>query len=100
VQLVHDWYEPIDRTIEIFAGDASSAETIDVDFEREGKLRAGKTRPPDEPEENDGAAPAPIDIAPEPADAAEAPAPEPRVTPPSTPKRAPARKTTKKRRGR
>jgi len=80
VELVHDWYEPIERRVSIVAGDPASAQLLDVDFETEGKLRPGKTVPATPP---DGTEPASIDIAPE---AVPEPTtqPEPRIAPPDS----------------
>jgi hypothetical protein len=55
VVLVHDWYMPVERSIEVATGDRDSASSLRVDFEIEGTLLPGKEKPevrddaPDEP---------------------------------------------------
>jgi predicted Ser/Thr protein kinase len=47
VRLAHDWYQPVDRTVEISEGPATSPTVLNVDFEAERlPLAPGKTRPP------------------------------------------------------
>ncbi len=50
VRLEHEWYEPIEQTVEVTAGPAEKPIEIMVDFEDKnvGKLRAGKEAPADE----------------------------------------------------
>jgi serine/threonine-protein kinase len=46
VRFEHDWYQPLDRPIEVFAGTAEAAPTIRVDFEKlKVPLRSGKQKP-------------------------------------------------------
>jgi serine/threonine-protein kinase len=45
IRLEHDWYQPIDRKIQLSAGSAADATPVVVDFERQGVLRPGKTKP-------------------------------------------------------
>ena len=45
VHFEHEWYEPVDRVVEIRAGNAAHATPVTFDFEHDGSLRAGKTRP-------------------------------------------------------
>jgi hypothetical protein len=45
VRFVHDWYQPVERTIVIAVGNADAATRLTVDFERDGKLLAGKQIP-------------------------------------------------------
>jgi hypothetical protein len=46
LELEHDWYLPVTRPVEVFAGSAAQAPLISVDFETAGTpLRPGKTRP-------------------------------------------------------
>jgi hypothetical protein len=50
-RFVHDWYQPVERSIEVVAGTAEDAPTISIDFEKlKVPLMPGKTRPV-EPEE-------------------------------------------------
>jgi serine/threonine-protein kinase len=42
----HDWYAPVTRTITIAPGTAEAATPIVIDFDKDGHLAAGKTRPP------------------------------------------------------
>ena len=46
VRLVHDWYQPVDRTIEIAEDATSAPKLVSVDFEAEHvPLAAGKAKP-------------------------------------------------------
>jgi hypothetical protein len=46
----HDWYEPIDRPIEVIAGTADAALPLVIDFEAlHAPLKPGKAKPPDAP---------------------------------------------------
>jgi eukaryotic-like serine/threonine-protein kinase len=95
LRLVHDWYEPIERTIEIAAGTAEEASTLEVDFEVEGVLRAGRQRP------SPGGGPPPADPDEEPAspptdEAEPAPAPAAEEATPAAPRPAAGRKPAKR----
>ena len=97
VVLVHDWYEPIERPVTIVASeDPSRATEIDVDFESEGKLKAGK-EVPDEPVLEAEGVDAGVEVAPEPPVAPVAPAVEP---PAPAPKKAPKRSSRSRRKRR
>jgi serine/threonine-protein kinase len=48
IKLEHDWYQPIERQVEIKGGKADGAAEVTVDFEAQGQLKPGKTRPPGE----------------------------------------------------
>jgi serine/threonine-protein kinase len=48
IKLEHDWYQPIERQVEIKGGRPDSAAEVSVDFEAQGQLKPGKTRPPGE----------------------------------------------------
>jgi serine/threonine-protein kinase len=50
VRFEHDWYQPIERTVEIKPGNADSAIAVSVDWKKDGRLAAGKTVPPPPPE--------------------------------------------------
>jgi len=50
IRLEHDWYRPIERTIEIKPGKTDSAGEVNVDFESAGTLKPGKQRPQAEEE--------------------------------------------------
>ena len=51
VRLEHDWYQPVERTVEITEGVASAPKVVSVDFEAEripaapGKIRPGSAPP-------------------------------------------------------
>ncbi|MCX5741924.1 MAG: serine/threonine protein kinase [Proteobacteria bacterium] len=48
VRFEHEYYVPVDRTIEFEANSDETAQAIAIDFEKDRiKLRDGKTRPPD-----------------------------------------------------
>jgi serine/threonine-protein kinase len=86
VTLSHDWYQPIDRTVEINAGERDDASELRIDFEADGTLRPGKTRP--EPESAAPQEPTPIEPGPPPEelepelpDEAAVEPPEPRPAP-------------------
>jgi serine/threonine-protein kinase len=52
VRLEHDWYQPVERSVEITAGPAEKATSIRIDWRKDGRLAPGKTAPPpreDEP---------------------------------------------------
>jgi serine/threonine-protein kinase len=47
IRFEHDWYVPVERTIEVVAGTEDAAPAVAVDFEKSNtKLRDGKTKPP------------------------------------------------------
>ena len=48
IRLEHDWYEPIEQTVQVPTGTAEAPTVVDVDLEATGTLRPGKTRPPEE----------------------------------------------------
>ena len=108
VRLEHDWYQPIERSVSIAAGDPSSAGELRVDFESEGVLRPGKTRPAssddsDEPETIDmpgGEPDAGVPEAEPPAagETAVAPPPVKRPVRKATPKKASKRPPVRRRR--
>jgi len=108
VRLEHDWYQPIERSVTIVAGDPGSAGELRVDFESEGVLRPGKSRPVtgDDPGVDDAPE---MDILPdagagEPSssedEAAAAPPPPPRPARKATPKKASKRSPVRDRRRR
>jgi len=45
VRLEHDFFQPVERGIDVKAGPAAEATTVVIDFESQGKLKPGKTRP-------------------------------------------------------
>ncbi len=45
VRFTHSWYEPIELKVAVALGEADKAQRVTVDFERDGKLLAGKTIP-------------------------------------------------------
>jgi eukaryotic-like serine/threonine-protein kinase len=45
IRLEHDWYKPIERTVEVKPGRADGATEVNVDFEAAGTLKPGKQRP-------------------------------------------------------
>jgi serine/threonine-protein kinase len=45
IRLEHDWYEPIERRVEIEPGTPDHAAAVQVDFEAQGTLKTGKQRP-------------------------------------------------------
>jgi hypothetical protein len=46
----HDWYIPVDRTIDLEAGTADAAQLVSIDFEAQKvPLKAGKTKPAEAP---------------------------------------------------
>lgn len=45
IRLVHEAYEPIERTVMIPTGAREAAVRVDIDFERVGKLRPGARKP-------------------------------------------------------
>jgi serine/threonine-protein kinase len=45
LRLEHDWYEPIERPIDIASGGPETAREITIDWARDGSLAAGKTVP-------------------------------------------------------
>ncbi|HET9627111.1 MAG TPA: serine/threonine-protein kinase [Kofleriaceae bacterium] len=45
VKFVHDWYQPIERTVEVPESGADEAKPVSVDFEAEKHLLPGKTVP-------------------------------------------------------
>jgi len=46
VRFEHDWYQPVERPIEVVAGTAEAAPTISIDFEKlKVPLKAGKQKP-------------------------------------------------------
>jgi len=47
VRFAHDWYAPIERTIDVSSGPIDSAPLVAIDFCASGKLVAGKTPPPE-----------------------------------------------------
>jgi serine/threonine-protein kinase len=53
VVLLHDWYLPIERSVDISAGTRSEAMEVRVDFESEGRLRPGKSMPVPAKEDDD-----------------------------------------------
>jgi eukaryotic-like serine/threonine-protein kinase len=50
IRLEHDYYEPVERTVELKSGTPAEAEIVNVDFEAQGKLRPGKNKPAPAPE--------------------------------------------------
>jgi predicted Ser/Thr protein kinase len=48
VKLEHDWYQPIERQVDVKPGRADAAADLTVDFEAQGQLKLGKVRPPTE----------------------------------------------------
>jgi serine/threonine-protein kinase len=42
IRFEHDWYQPVDRTIDITSGSADAAASLSVDFEHSGTLLPGK----------------------------------------------------------
>jgi hypothetical protein len=44
-KLEHDWYQPIERQIDVKGGRADNAAEVTVDFEAQGQLKLGKARP-------------------------------------------------------
>jgi serine/threonine-protein kinase len=107
VTLAHDWYQPIERTIEVSAGERDDAGELRVDFEADGTLKPGKSRPepddepsldpvptptiadpvlPSDPAEEPETPDAGVAVDPAPPPARERPAPRPvrrtKVTPP------------------
>ncbi len=59
VRFEHDWYQPIERTLDLAARPAGEVEDLLVDFEREGQLRPGKRRPDDPAASAPAGAPSP-----------------------------------------
>jgi hypothetical protein len=46
IRFDHDWYQPVDRTIDVDAGPADAATALAVDFEAQHvPLKPGKTKP-------------------------------------------------------
>ena len=44
-KLEHDWYQPIERQVDVKGGRADNAAEVTVDFEAQGQLKLGKARP-------------------------------------------------------
>jgi serine/threonine-protein kinase len=50
VRFEHDWYQPIEKQLDLTATTADTAHVITVDFEKQGTLQPGKKKPaPEEP---------------------------------------------------
>ncbi|MFT3697677.1 MAG: serine/threonine-protein kinase [Kofleriaceae bacterium] len=45
IKFEHDWYQPIEKTIDVSIAGADSAQTVSVDFEKQGSLAPGKKKP-------------------------------------------------------
>jgi hypothetical protein len=45
VRFSHDWYQPVEQTVQVTQGVADKAQRVTVDFERDGKLLPGKSIP-------------------------------------------------------
>jgi hypothetical protein len=45
IRFAHDWYQPVEQTVEVQLGAAEKAQRVTVDFERDGKLLPGKAIP-------------------------------------------------------
>jgi serine/threonine-protein kinase len=45
IKLEHDWYQPIERQVDVKSGRADNAAEVTVDFEAQGQLKAGRQRP-------------------------------------------------------
>jgi len=48
VKVEHDWYQPIERQVEIKPGRPDAAAEVTVDFEAQGQLKIGRVRPSSE----------------------------------------------------
>lgn len=60
IRLEHDWYQPVDRTVEVTEGSEAAAKQLSVDFRAEHTpLAPGRTPPPDRPAAADKPAGAP-----------------------------------------
>jgi hypothetical protein len=48
IRFEHTWYAPVERTVEVTAGGPEKPVELVVDFEADGTLLPGKTRPAEE----------------------------------------------------